>query len=68
MFARMYSNVMNRYHWMETALAMNMSYNDSGVFYLQGAAPPNKVRHAFAVVYFRVIPGQMCQRPHFLCV
>jgi len=26
------------------ALAMNLSYMDSGIFYIQGAAPPQKVR------------------------
>ena len=28
----------------EMALAMNLSYMDSGIFYIQGAAPPQKVR------------------------
>lgn len=44
MFSRMYNNVMNLNHWAEMALAMNLSYMDSGIFYIQGAAPPQKIQ------------------------
>ena len=39
----MYMRVMNIYHWCHTAYAMNLSYNDAGVFYLHAAAPPAQV-------------------------
>ena len=32
MYTRLYTNVLNRYHWMYSATAFNHAYSDSGVF------------------------------------
>lgn len=50
MYARLYSNVLNRYHWMYSATAFNHSYNDSGVFCIHASAPPQHVKGMVEVV------------------
>ena len=32
MYTRLYTNVLNQYHWMYSAAAYNHAYADSGVF------------------------------------
>ena len=32
MYTRLYTNVLNQYHWMYSAAAFNHAYADSGVF------------------------------------
>lgn len=32
MYTRLYTNVLNRYHWMYSSTALNHAYADSGVF------------------------------------
>lgn len=44
MMSRMYTHVMTIHPWTDMAMAMNMSYMDSGIFYICGAAPPAKVQ------------------------
>jgi hypothetical protein len=40
----MYLDVLNQHHWIETAQATNLSFSDTGVFYLHAAAPPARTR------------------------
>lgn len=50
MYARLYTNVLNRYHWMYSATAYNHSYNDSGLFCIHASAPPSHVRNMVEVI------------------
>ncbi|KPI93250.1 PREDICTED: mitochondrial-processing peptidase subunit alpha [Papilio xuthus] len=43
MYTRLYTNVLNRYHWMFNATAYNHAYGDSGVFCVHAAAPPTRL-------------------------
>ena len=44
MYTRLYTNVLNRYHWMYSATAYNHAYNDTGLFCIHASAPPTHVR------------------------
>lgn len=43
MYTRLYTNVLNRYHWMFNATAYNQTYADTGLFYIHASAPPSHV-------------------------
>ena len=43
MYSRLYRNVLAYYPEVESALATNISYNDAGVFVLQGSSSPRAV-------------------------
>lgn len=43
MFTQLYTNVLNRHHWIYSAIAHNHSYIDSGIFALYGSAHPSQV-------------------------
>lgn len=61
MYARLYSNVLNRYHWMYSATAFNHSYNDSGLFCIHASAPPQNVKNMVEVVTRELVT--MAQTP-----
>lgn len=61
MYARLYSNVLNRYHWMYSATAFNHSYNDSGLFCIHASAPPQNVKGMVEVVTRELVT--MAQAP-----
>lgn len=61
MYARLYSNVLNRYHWMYSATAFNHSYNDSGLFCIHASAPPQNVKNMVEVVTRELVT--MAQAP-----
>ncbi|XP_066994221.1 mitochondrial-processing peptidase subunit alpha [Anabrus simplex] len=44
MYTRLYTNVLNRYHWMYSATAYNHAYADTGLFCIHASAPPVHVR------------------------
>ncbi|XP_065370001.1 mitochondrial-processing peptidase subunit alpha [Calliphora vicina] len=50
MYSRLYTNVLNRYHWMYSATAYNHAYADTGLFCIHASAPPNNVRDMVEVV------------------
>lgn len=50
MYTRLYTNVMNRYHWMYSATAYNHAYADTGLFCIHASAPPNHVREMVEVI------------------
>ncbi|XP_068213184.1 mitochondrial-processing peptidase subunit alpha [Palaemon carinicauda] len=41
MYTRLYTNVLNRYHWMHNATAYNHAYSDSGLFCIHASAHPS---------------------------
>lgn len=50
MYTRLYTNVLNRHHWMYSATAFNHAYADSGVFCIHASAPPQSVRQMVEVI------------------
>ncbi|XP_018903070.1 mitochondrial-processing peptidase subunit alpha [Bemisia tabaci] len=50
MYTRLYTNVLNRYHWMFNATAYNNSYSDTGLFCIHASAPPSYVRDIVKVL------------------
>jgi len=50
MYTRLYTNVLNRYHWMFNATAYNQTYADSGLFYIHASAPPKHVKSIVDVI------------------
>lgn len=50
MYARLYTNVLNRYHWMYSATAYNHVYADTGLFCIHASAPPQSVRAMVEVI------------------
>ncbi|XP_075554383.1 mitochondrial-processing peptidase subunit alpha isoform X4 [Dermacentor variabilis] len=50
MYTRLYTNVLNRYHWMYNATAYNHAYGDSGVFCIHASADPSQLRDVVNVI------------------
>lgn len=50
MYTRLYTNVLNRYHWMYSATAYNHSYSDTGLFCIHASAPPTHLREMIEVI------------------
>lgn len=50
MYTRLYTNVLNIYHWMFSATAYNHAYADTGLFCIHASAPPNNVRAMVEVI------------------
>ncbi|XP_044261911.1 mitochondrial-processing peptidase subunit alpha [Tribolium madens] len=50
MYTRLYTNVLNRYHWMYSATAYNHAYADSGLLCIHASAPPNHVKEMVEVI------------------
>lgn len=50
MYSRLYTNVLNQYYWVETILADNISYADSGLFSLHAAVPSKGISHILNVI------------------
>merc|ERR1719500_2221014 len=43
MYTRLYTRVLNRYHWMYSATAYNHAYNDSGIFCIIASCHPQQL-------------------------
>lgn len=50
MYTRLYTNVLNRYHWMFSATAYNHAYADTGLFCIHASAPPTHIREMVEVI------------------
>lgn len=50
MYTRLYTNILNRYHWMYSATAYNHAYMDSGLFCIHASAPPTHARGMVEVI------------------
>jgi len=44
MYTRLYTRVLNRYHWMYSATAYNHAYNDSGIFCIHASCHPTQMQ------------------------
>lgn len=49
MYTRLYTNVLNRYPWMNSCTAYNHAYADSGVFCIHSSSHPSQLRDAVSV-------------------
>lgn len=61
MYTRLYTNVLNRYHWMFSATAYNHAYNDTGLFCIHASAPHSNVRSMVEVITRELV--QMTTEP-----
>jgi len=43
MYTRLYTHVLNRFHWMYSATAYNHAYSDSGIFCINASAHPSQL-------------------------
>ena len=43
MYSRLYTNVLNQHGWVESCVAVNHSYTDSGLFGISSSCAPSKV-------------------------
>jgi len=43
MYTRLYTRVLNKYHWMYSATAYNHAYNDSGIFCIHASCHPQSL-------------------------
>ncbi|XP_063973195.1 mitochondrial-processing peptidase subunit alpha [Diachasmimorpha longicaudata] len=50
MYTRLYTNVLNRYHWLYSATAYNHAYADTGVFCIHASSTPTHVKEMAQVV------------------
>jgi len=50
MYTRLYTNVLNQYHWVNSAQATNHSYADSGIFAISGSAEPENLHQLVKVI------------------
>lgn len=55
MYTRLYTRVLNLYHWMFSATALNHSYQDSGLFCIQASAHPLQLRDLVNVIVSEVV-------------
>ena len=50
MYSRLYTNVLNQYSWVESAVAFNQSYSDSGLFGISASCVPGRTPHMLQVM------------------
>lgn len=50
MYTRLYTNVLNRYHWMFSATAYNHAYIDAGLFCIHASCHPSQLRELVKVI------------------
>ncbi|KRY36080.1 Mitochondrial-processing peptidase subunit alpha [Trichinella spiralis] len=57
MYTRWYVNVLNRHHFIYNATSFNISYADTGIFFIRASAHPNHIDSLIAVLcseFFRM--------------
>ncbi|KAM3071882.1 Mitochondrial-processing peptidase subunit alpha [Clarireedia jacksonii] len=50
MYSRLYTNVLNQHGWVESCMAFNHSYTDSGLFGISSSCSPSRVIHMLDVM------------------
>ncbi|XP_024878412.1 mitochondrial-processing peptidase subunit alpha isoform X1 [Temnothorax curvispinosus] len=50
MYTRLYTNVLNRYHWLYSATAYNHAYADTGLFCIHASCTPSHVKDMVEVI------------------
>nr|XP_042898571.1 mitochondrial-processing peptidase subunit alpha isoform X2 [Parasteatoda tepidariorum] len=61
MYTRLYTNVLNRHHWMYSATAFNHAYSDSGLFCIHASAHPSQLKELVDVIVneFKTMTGDI---------
>lgn len=61
MYSRLYTNVLNRYHWMYNATAYNHAYNDTGIFCIHASADPPALSELVSIIVneFAMLTGRI---------
>ena len=55
MYTRLYTRVLNRYHWMYSATAYNHAYNDSGIFCIIASCHPQQLQELTQVTELLIL-------------
>jgi len=50
MYSRLYTNVLNQHHWVESCVAFNHSYTDSGLFGISASCAPARTAQMLEVM------------------
>ncbi|KAI9730980.1 MAG: Mitochondrial-processing peptidase subunit alpha [Cirrosporium novae-zelandiae] len=50
MYSRLYTNVLNQHGWVESAVAFNNAYTDSGLFGIAASCAPDHIMHMLDVM------------------
>ena len=50
MYSRLYTNVLNQHHWVESCIAFNHSYTDSGLFGISATCSPTQAAQMLEVM------------------
>ena len=61
MYSRLYTTILNRYFWVESATAFTSMHNNTGLLGIYGAAVPEHTHNLFAVLCNHFV--QMFQHP-----
>ncbi|KAK5984591.1 Mitochondrial-processing peptidase subunit alpha [Trichostrongylus colubriformis] len=60
MYTRLYTEVMNRFHWIYGATAYNHSYADAGLFCVHASSDPEQINDVLIIVldqFFKLLKG-----------
>ncbi|XP_014233207.1 mitochondrial-processing peptidase subunit alpha [Trichogramma pretiosum] len=55
MYTRLYTNVLNRYHWLYSATAYNHAYADTGLFCIHASSTPSHVKEMAEVLVHEMV-------------
>ncbi|XP_014615410.1 PREDICTED: mitochondrial-processing peptidase subunit alpha [Polistes canadensis] len=55
MYTRLYTNVLNRYHWLYSATAYNHAYIDTGLFCIHASSTPTYIRELVEVIVHEMV-------------
>ncbi|KAK2585518.1 hypothetical protein KPH14_010164 [Odynerus spinipes] len=55
MYTRLYTNVLNRYHWLYSATAYNHAYADTGLFCIHASSTPSHIRQMVEVIVHEMV-------------
>ncbi|XP_076653914.1 mitochondrial-processing peptidase subunit alpha [Halictus rubicundus] len=55
MYTRLYTNVLNRYHWLYSATAYNHAYADTGLFCIHASCTPSHVKEMVEVIVHEMV-------------
>ncbi|OJD12054.1 hypothetical protein AJ78_07296 [Emergomyces pasteurianus Ep9510] len=50
MYSRLYTNVLNQHGWVESCMAFNLSYTDSGIFGISASCVPSRITAMVEVI------------------
>lgn len=62
MFTRLFTNVLNQYHWVNSSAAHNSSYEDTGIFFIQSSSDPSQLKNLVDIViheFINIVEGPM---------